>query len=407
MHQYKNRLNTPLLTEQEEELKKIISVVDDYGIRLPTSLQKEFNTYQFNENKKYSLSVTVVGVLIYFLFFIPTKYFMPDMIKYDGLIRIIIMTAYIPSMWYLIERKKNAAYLDIFTCFFCTVAALSWLSVAHFSTFFNTPHFLMANAAFVFSCSILVTTQFVYIAISTAIISLATIFVMFTNYEDSLAACYEIIFAFVPIIIFGLMFCWKNIQNAKKQFLQQKIANLEKLNLSQNNQQLLNTTKTDALTNIPNRRAFESQFNHLIYKIDNADEKVAVLMADIDFFKPYNDNYGHLEGDQTLRRIASTLNNLASAHGVHVFRFGGEEFVIVQHYQHIGAVKNLSNAVINSVRKLSIAHQHRHDDKEIITISLGATVFDPSQHNNMIDILSDSDAKLYDVKASGRDHYLL
>lgn len=404
--QLEKKLDALSPKSREALYQHIITIKDKLDIVIPKQLTSEFDQYQFVKNKSQLVVISLVGMFIYSCFFLPTNYFVPDMVVYDSAQRVVMIILFSLVMYFLFNSKhQRATYIDIFICTFTIISSLLWLAGIHLSTVFDTPSFLIANASFVFISSILIKTRLVYPLISAIIISFATVLIMLGKYHDMTRAFYEITFIFLPIVIFGLVFSWQNIENGKRKFLQETLDYLEKSDLSSDNEQLQNQAETDSLTQIPNRRAFEAKHNNLLYRIENTNEKISVFFADIDYFKQFNDNYGHLAGDHTLQKVANALKELVKKFDAQVYRFGGEEFVLVFRYHKLDDLKLLAETVCTTIRSLTLAHDFRFDEKHIVTVSIGACIYNHQKHNNLIDMLRHADKKLYEAKDNGRDCY--
>ena len=113
----------------------------------------------------------------------------------------------------------------------------------------------------------------------------------------------------------------------------------------------------DGLTNIRNRRFFDETFEKTFSEIKRDKKSLAVLMIDIDFFKPYNDNYGQGQGDQTLRKVANALEKTIKRASDFVARYGGEEFVILLKDINKDGVEAVANNLLNAIRELKITHK--------------------------------------------------
>ena len=129
------------------------------------------------------------------------------------------------------------------------------------------------------------------------------------------------------------------------------------LNLKIKNDMLEKLSMYDGLTNIRNRRFFDETFEKTFSEIKRDKKSLAVLMIDIDFFKPYNDNYGHGQGDETLRKVAKALEKTIKRPSDFVARYGGEEFVILLKDINKDGVEAVANNLLNAVRELKITHE--------------------------------------------------
>ena len=178
------------------------------------------------------------------------------------------------------------------------------------------------------------------------------------------------------------------------------------LNLKIKNDMLEKLSMYDGLTNIRNRRFFDETFEKTFSEIKRDKKSLAVLMIDIDFFKPYNDNYGHGQGDETLRKVAKALEKTIKRASDFVARYGGEEFVILLKDINKDGVEAVANNLLNAVRELKITHEFSKIEN-YVTISIGASFYNSSSDITKLELLLKADETLYNVKNSGRNNFAI
>jgi diguanylate cyclase (GGDEF)-like protein len=169
---------------------------------------------------------------------------------------------------------------------------------------------------------------------------------------------------------------------------------------------LLNMTLTDPLTAIPNRRAFE---NKIIETIDLAirnQSDVTLILIDIDYFKSYNDHFGHSAGDACLRLVANELSKTLSRQVDFCGRFGGEEFVCILPNTDAAGAKAVAEKLLESIIKLQLPHSQSSANK-YVTVSIGTatSTFKHNTHLSKEILLLEADKALYQAKAKGRNTY--
>jgi len=168
------------------------------------------------------------------------------------------------------------------------------------------------------------------------------------------------------------------------------------------NEELERISSLDGLTGIPNRRYFEKIFHKEWRRAVRQAEPLSLIMSDIDHFKYYNDQYGHLAGDDCLRMIAKTINNTPRRPGDFVARYGGEEFVTVLPNTGINGAVVVAEAMRSSVEALEIEHAVSPVGAWV-TISSGVAdifhvlVLEPDE------LISAADKALYLAKREGRN----
>lgn len=163
---------------------------------------------------------------------------------------------------------------------------------------------------------------------------------------------------------------------------------------------------SDHLTGLANRRHVDSVMADEVRRAMRADHPLSVLMLDVDFFKRYNDHYGHVRGDECLRMIAAQLRKSLHRYGDMVGRYGGEEFVaILPGTDTIGALK-VAGAIIHAINALNIPHAKSNYGK--VTFSIGVATLEQVRHAQGTEaqcdaLLQAADRALYAAKVSGRN----
>nr|WP_321469135.1 diguanylate cyclase [uncultured Desulfobulbus sp.] len=173
--------------------------------------------------------------------------------------------------------------------------------------------------------------------------------------------------------------------------------------LETTNQELAEQANKDGLTGLANRRLFDETLLERISEHNRSKSPLSLIMMDVDFFKQFNDLYGHVAGDDCLRGIAQVLKRTAKRTSDMAFRYGGEEFgCILAFTDHEGAVK-VAEAIRRGVEHLKIPHE-RSTVNEFVTVSIGVlTVVNPSYQLLPQKLISDCDLLLYQAKEGGRN----
>lgn len=159
----------------------------------------------------------------------------------------------------------------------------------------------------------------------------------------------------------------------------------------------------DHLTQIANRRRFDSQLYNEWHKAMRSSCPISLAIIDVDYFKKYNDFYGHAMGDNVLKAIAKTLAVYTKRAGDLVARWGGEEFAILSAEPNALKARDLANIVCQKVAELNVPHC-KSDIADHVTISIGGVTLIPEQ--NMPDsliLIEQADNCLYQAKISGRN----
>ena len=158
---------------------------------------------------------------------------------------------------------------------------------------------------------------------------------------------------------------------------------------------------TDALTGLANRRRFDQCLIEEWRRGVRARSPLSLLIVDVDQFKSYNDAYGHLRGDNCLRKIAGSIQDVVSRPGDLLARFGGEEFaVILPSTDNYGAVE-VAYAVSDSVRSRQL--EHTGSSFGVVTVSVGCATMVPELGRDATDLIDFADQALYKAKNNGRN----
>jgi two-component system chemotaxis response regulator CheY len=158
--------------------------------------------------------------------------------------------------------------------------------------------------------------------------------------------------------------------------------------------------RTDPLTGLHNRLKLSEDLEQLHVRSLRYGEDYSLAMCDVDNFKTYNDIYGHQAGDLALRAVAAALlSTVRESDGV--YRFGGEEFLLVLPKQSLGGAKALVERALDAVRDASIAHAG--DPSGQLRLSAGISAFAPGNHVDAETLLGEADGALYSAKARGRN----
>jgi diguanylate cyclase (GGDEF)-like protein len=158
----------------------------------------------------------------------------------------------------------------------------------------------------------------------------------------------------------------------------------------------------DPLTGVKNRRVFDEHLETFWQRAIKEERGIAILLIDVDHFKAYNDRYGHQAGDRALRRVAETIQMFVTRPNDLLARYGGEEFaVLVYDVDGVSAEK-----VAAQMRKAVVAMGLEHRDSrlgQIVTISIGVAVVEPSPERRARGALQLADEALYQAKTMGRN----
>nr|SPS05450.1 putative PAS/PAC sensor protein [Candidatus Nitrotoga fabula] len=159
----------------------------------------------------------------------------------------------------------------------------------------------------------------------------------------------------------------------------------------------------DSLTNLHNRRALDEKLEAYVATAKNSGISVNMFFIDVDFFKKYNDTYGHQAGDQALRLVADALQQLCQRPADFVARYGGEEMAFVSLGMSSSEIQNLAGSLCQKIRSLNIPHVHGVNGN--LTISVGCASIFPAESGDQETLVTKSDQAVYRAKAAGRNRW--
>jgi two-component system chemotaxis response regulator CheY len=172
--------------------------------------------------------------------------------------------------------------------------------------------------------------------------------------------------------------------------------------LEQANLELLDRSLTDALTGLGNRRRMDADLARAHAWALRVGRGYAVTMFDIDHFKLYNDHYGHPAGDEILRQVGRCLEQTVRA-GERIYRYGGEEFLLLMTDCSVGDANTAALRVREAVADMAIPHEARPSAPPMVTVSGGVSYWASEPDVSVSELLQRADEALYLAKSAGRN----
>lgn len=158
----------------------------------------------------------------------------------------------------------------------------------------------------------------------------------------------------------------------------------------------------DGLTGVANRRMFDSVLDIEWSNALRNKQPLSVILIDIDYFKQYNDHYGHIQGDDCLKRVATALSKVGTRARDFFARYGGEEFILVLPETDTESAQRVAERCRAAIFKEQIPHE-KSDAGQILTISLGIGTITPTHNDNQLAFMENVDRQLYLAKQRGRN----
>lgn len=197
------------------------------------------------------------------------------------------------------------------------------------------------------------------------------------------------------------------IKPVSKVILKAKISAMERIanmrtQLRKLNAELTQLSQKDSLTQLLNRRAFDERAIEAWRMASRLKQPLSVILFDIDFFKRYNDSYGHPAGDECIKQVAEAAQKCCNRPGDIVARYGGEEFVVLLPNTDSNGAEHLAESLRSSVEALAIEHNASPDYGKV-TISVGGSTLKYTTGSKLESLINGADEALYKCKDQGRN----
>lgn len=344
-----------------------------------------------------------IAVGAYLAYSLTDYIFIADVAHYTVAGRFAVGSSALCILEILLYLNAKANIIDVASAVSVLVAYVVWLITAQMTedrAAFS--YYMVFGAIFMMSVNLFFRFRFIVAIAASA-----------TNMLIFLCALY--VFAPMPLVhklILGA-FCFScfiftayvNLQLNReryKVFLNALEASVQQAAADERGKALFLLSNTDSLTGLENRRAIDQRLRDYWQRWAGEGAPFAVLLIDVDYFKHYNDCYGHQQGDQCLVAISGYLQKTASSHGAVIGRYGGEEFIVIKTAFSLEDAKCLAETMRSGILEMALPHQHRRDGTSVITVSVGMS-YARDQIKQVDKVIHEADRALYAAKASGRN----
>lgn len=216
---------------------------------------------------------------------------------------------------------------------------------------------------------------------------------------------FSILINSIFICALSIVYAYRTYQTRLTDVYDKIIIDQKNKELELANEKLDRLSMTDTLTSLGNRRYLEESVQSPLQKYGVHMGSLAVLLLDIDFFKQYNDRYGHQQGDLCLQAVASVLSSAVEDNPFHAIRYGGEEFVLVITGQSSDAILEKAEQIRKSIASIRLPGPQ--GIKTSITVSAGISFHDSWEADLLNTAISEADQALYQAKQNGRNQTVL
>ena len=403
------KYNLTKLQYDKEQIEELITRQMKRGGQVfPEKLEKEFWAKNLERARKHVDKYVWAGVLSYFLFMlvmIPSDFwivskenFAHDFIRcmaglVNGGLSLLVLFAFASTE----KLRKYFAYVSMLLMFWLVVS-MSWLMLM-----VHTPalqHQAMAILCMVYILSYILTGIKPFLMFATGLTAAVVTVLSFIWFQVDINI---VVLARILVGAAALGYVISHMIFARERviYLYMLRARISEQIHRIHNSELLHLSQHDELTKISNRRTFDEMLDVFYEQTLQKKTPLSVLFIDVDFFKNFNDFYGHQKGDEVISAVAKAVKN-AIRHMDFVARYGGEEFVVLLPETDAHGAYAVASNIHKSIERLAIPHE-RSDVADHVTISLGITVYRGEKGVSKDGLLNIADQALYRAKQLGRN----
>jgi diguanylate cyclase (GGDEF)-like protein len=359
------------------------------------------------------LAVWVVGAL-YILFAATDAVLINDVIGYAVAMRVAIGLTYAVGIGIQIRQGVRSSLIELQCALGVVIGYAAWLAVTSFSSqTSNVLYYASYGTVFMMVANLFYNLKFRIALITSGLITLTFFAFAVFILKPSVQYCVAIGSLYLLSFVLTLFINWKLNVERYRVFLNSLSAEIRQRQARERGEELLKLSKTDSLTGLANRRATDDLLQELWKEWKSRSVPFAVILIDIDYFKMFNDFYGHQHGDSCLVTVAQAMEAVATRHNGKIGRFGGEEFIVLLPSETSDQVVVVAEEIRRTVQGLQIRHEARSDHLSVVSVSIGAAFCPDVEGTKAERIVTDADRALYFAKDSNRncvklfDHRLL
>lgn len=378
-----------------------------YGRGIPAHLQAPFRRYVAQHYGGFLLAINFIAMIAYDLYVLADAVLIPDMALESLLLRGGLSLIGLVNIYLVFRHSRNVLLMDMLMPLHDIVSTIAWFELLKRSASPDISTFVYASVVFIILANLGARYSFRGIVLCSLTISAIILYNVSLLHDGQSKPVLVFTIAYLPVLLFSLFISWTNINGVRTAFLNDLEKKRQRDELAQLNQRLEALASTDSLTDVGNRRAFDLALEHHWNQMHINGRPFSLMLVDIDYFKPYNDHYGHLAGDDSLRGVAECMGSCLRSGQGQIFRYGGEEFVLLLHIEQHDELGTIAQRLREQVAALNIEHQHRPDGLPYLTISLGATTSAAPGLQRAHDLLAACDRLLYQAKQQGRNRVCL
>jgi diguanylate cyclase (GGDEF)-like protein len=369
---------------------------------IPPTLRSRFHAFHRAHNLRFLLVINLLGQAAYFSYGLADALLIPDVLKASIAARSFLLLTTLPLVLTLFRRCRSMPVLDLLVPGLIVLAAATWFELLNHSRSPNVATYQYASVIFIVLANLAVRVHFRPALLCSVLISAVIVQGVVRIHGGFNEATLVFSLVYLPVLFFSLFISWTSTLNGRQAFLRSLLDEGTRQDLLAANGRLRALADTDPLTGLPNRRQFDAEAERAWYHARQRGHSLALLMIDIDHFKPYNDHYGHPAGDACLVRVAGLLASHMCEGEYLAGRWGGEEFAVLLTPAGPALVATVAQRLLDAVAQLAVPHAHRPDGGNVVTFSIGGALSSEPGVASLAMLVERSDARLYQAKRAGR-----
>lgn len=352
---------------------------------------------------RYARQATVIAAVNFMSIALVEPLIMPSMLIWSPLIRLTVSPVMLGLLLWFIARRPPLFQVHLALGLTVVLAAAVWSGLMLAGSEEGPNYYFLCGFLFFLTANVFMRLKFAV----AVIVNLLTLAIMALDAFLLRGASLQLLLIDLMMVLITIVMTlyanWELDRKSYAVFLHQLIGVLDQEELARRNDELLALSSTDALTGIGNRRAAEAAIEALWQGYRQRGESFALAIVDVDFFKRYNDHYGHVAGDDCLKAVAAAVQAAAGAFGARAFRLGGEEFVVAHPCDSSKAALCVADAVLHAIRDRRIPHLDRPDALRRVSASIGVAFAGELAADGVADMMQAADLALYRAKSAGRN----
>ncbi|AVZ85349.1 GGDEF domain-containing protein [Acinetobacter sp. WCHA45] len=407
-----NQYDIKQLCKEKEDLEQLViahSRTKKTQKNLPTQLENEFWQFNIDRTRINAIQFFGQGVITYAIFVLlilpsnllvirTSTHFILDFVY--SILSLVVVAAALFLFWAFSRfRRLNPLFYPA-TCVivFCTIFIPSLLMMSISNLVLQNQSMVLIAFLYMlgFILSGLKPKHMLWIGSSAAIVILLSLYFLKVPCDFLMLGR-----TFIGSLLLGFSISVMLTSKDRKLFLKTKISEIDERILRLQASELLHLSQHDELTKVSNRRTFEEMFSYYYELACKESKAMSVLFIDIDYFKNYNDFYGHQMGDQVISAIAKMIKS-SIRHMDFIARYGGEEFVVLLPETSAQGAYAVATNIYRAIDRQMIQHEKSLVSNHV-TISLGITVFNGNPKISQDSVIHTADKALYRAKQLGRN----